>query len=163
MIYTFADDRQLLPTDYSRSSYQSDIIGYPLAYFLPLLISISTSSSSSSLVFRLHTSSSSLIIFAHYLHCLASSSALVFLRRSSSSIAHLHHFFVRAFQVLIIPAFPFVYSCFPGLFLHSLPLIAPFTLNSHNSSPTVADSRINPPCIANMNSQIGRASCRERV
>ena len=98
-------NQQLLPTNYSRSSYQYDRISSPS----PSLVFIFVAS--------LQTSSSSLIIFAHHLHCSASSSALVFLRRSSSSIARLHHFFVRAFQVLIIPAFHFVYSCFLELFL----------------------------------------------
>ena len=88
-----------------------------------------------------------------------SSSSPVLIARLPSSRTHsilLHCLSLslhRALQVhCIVSAFPFVYSCFPGLILYSL-LIAPLlALNSHNSSLSVAYSRINPPCIANMNS-----------
>jgi hypothetical protein len=104
----------IAPTDYSRSSYST--IGYPLAHLLPSLISISIfisrlhlRRSSSDFILHLHRSFSLVIFIAHR------SSLIIFiahhLHRSSSSMARLHHYFVR-----IIPAFPFVFSCFLELF-----------------------------------------------
>ena len=92
--------------------------------------------------------------FAHlhlHLHLSSSSSSLVFGLPSSLIIfiAHLHHYFMHAFQVLIIPAFPFVYSCFLELFFLHL-----HCLYSYSTLPRpqlLVGLLINASYIANIN------------